>query len=56
MKNNALILIQKYTDEDCLFCQKYGRLAADKISFAPLLNRVYKLDFLARHYTPSTPN
>lgn len=40
MKNNALILIQKYTDEDCLFCQKYGRLAADKISFAPLLNRV----------------
>ena len=38
MKSN--ILIQKYTDEDCLFCQKYGRLSADKISFAPLLNRV----------------
>lgn len=41
-KGDALILIKKYTSEDdCLFCQKYGKLSIEKISFAPLLNRVY---------------
>ncbi|CAD8108118.1 unnamed protein product [Paramecium sonneborni] len=36
----GLILIQKYTqEEDCLFCQKYGRLPIIKINFGPLLNR-----------------
>ncbi|CAD8188684.1 unnamed protein product [Paramecium octaurelia] len=38
--DDGLILIQKYTSqEDCLFCQKYGRLPIIKINFAPLLNR-----------------
>ncbi|CAD8198205.1 unnamed protein product [Paramecium octaurelia] len=38
--NDDLILIQKSTsEEDCLFCQKYGRLPIIKINFAPLLNR-----------------
>ncbi|CAD8206495.1 unnamed protein product [Paramecium pentaurelia] len=39
-KDEALIILKKYiTEEDCLFCQKYGRVTTDKINFAPLLNR-----------------
>ncbi|CAD8207564.1 unnamed protein product [Paramecium octaurelia] len=39
-KGDALINLKKYTqEEDCLFCQKYGRVTTDKINFAPLLNR-----------------
>ncbi|CAK57832.1 unnamed protein product (macronuclear) [Paramecium tetraurelia] len=39
-KEDALIVLKKYTkQEDCLFCQKYGRVTTDKINFAPLLNR-----------------